>query len=307
MALGSKEKRVGASVESGILTWRNAAGLLGVLAIMALAGGYLGALHPIGDSLAVGRAFAVIGVLLSAVLLNITGLQIASFAATLFAMICGMQVFLAYYLPGPPGRLLIYQKNMHFENLELEALAADIRAANPLGITLQEVSESNLALLEGLKDSYPHQQVCPWGSVGGVAVASRLPMIEGTGFCAPGLAAMQVKTEDNQFWLVSIHLHWPWPYQQRDHLKTLLPVLAKLEGPVILAGDFNMVEWAYAVKALADVTQTKAAGPTLGTYLGYQPWLRLPIDHVYAPSGGRVEARGAFGSDHLGLLAGVEL
>ena len=222
---GSKEKRVGVSVESGILTWRNAAGLLGVLAIMALAGGYLGALHPIGDSLAVGRAFAVIGVLLSAVLLNIAGLQIASFAATLFAMICGMQVFLAYYLPGPPGRLLIYQKNMHFENLELEALAADIRAANPLGITLQEVSESNLALLEGLKDSYPHQQVCPWGSVGGVAVASRLPMIEGTGFCAPGLAAMQVKTEGNQFWLVSIHLHWPWPYQQRDHLKTLLPVL----------------------------------------------------------------------------------
>ena len=172
--------------------------------------------------MAVGRAFAVIGVLLSAVLINMAGMQIASFAATLFAMICGMQVFLAYYLPGPPGRLLIYQKNMHFEIMELDALAADIRAANPLGITLQEVSEANLALLEGLKDSYPHQQVCPWGSVGGVAVASRLPMIEGTGFCAPGLAAMQVK---------------------QSHVMQLLGVLERFNGNDLVNRAANDGEW----------------------------------------------------------------
>lgn len=294
-------------MENGILTWRNAAGLFGVLSMMALAGGYLGWLHPIGDSLAVFRAFAVAAVLASAVLINLAGMQIASFATTLFAMICGLQLFLAYFLPGPPGRLLIYQKNMRFDNAELAALEADIRAANPLGITLQEVSGANLALLEGLKDSYPQQQVCPLGTVGGTAVASRLPMVEGTGFCAPGLAAMKVKTDGAEFWLVSIHLPWPWPYPQAEHVKTLLPVLARLEGPVILAGDFNMVEWAYSAKALAAASRTRATGPTQGTYLGYEPWLRLPIDHVFAPSGGRVQVRGLFGSDHLGLLAGVEL
>lgn len=293
-------------MEEGSL-WRNLAGGLVTLAIIALAGGYLGWLHPLGDSLAVGRSFAVIAVLVTAVLANMAGMNFASFAASLFAMICGLQVLLAYQLPGPPGRLAIYQKNMLFQNAALAELEADIRATNPLGITLQEVSEPNLALLQALADSYPDQQVCPGGAVGGTAVASRLPMVPGTGFCAPGLAAMQVSTETGAFWLVSIHLHWPWPYQQADHVETLLPVLAKLEGPVILAGDFNMVRWAHTVRALAEVTRTKAAGPTLGTYLGFDPLHRLPIDHVFAPSGGRVEARRALGSDHLGLLALVEL
>ena len=81
--------------EDGILTWRNAAGALVTLAIAVLAAGYLGWLHPLGDSLAVGRAFAVMGVLFAAVLASLAGMQMASFAATLFALICGLQVFLA--------------------------------------------------------------------------------------------------------------------------------------------------------------------------------------------------------------------
>lgn len=293
-------------LEEGSL-WRNLAGVLVTLAIIALAGGYLGWLHPLGDSLAVGRSFAVFAVLLTAVLANLAGMRFASFAASLFAMICGLQVLLAYQLPGPPGRLAIYQKNLMFKNAALAEVEADIRAANPLAIALQEVSEPNLVLLQALAETYPSQQLCPGGAVGGTAVASRLPMVEGTGFCAPGLAAMQVSTEAGSFWLVSLHLHWPWPFEQAEQVKTLLPVLAKLEGPVIMAGDFNMVVWAHSVRQLAEVTRTKSAGPTAGTYLGFDPLHRLPIDHVFAPLGGRVSLRPALGSDHLGVLALVEL
>ncbi|HMS95488.1 MAG TPA: endonuclease/exonuclease/phosphatase family protein [Tabrizicola sp.] len=295
-------------MESESQLWRRlSAGLL-VVTFVALAGGYLGWLHPLGDSLAVGRVLAIIGVLVAAVLANIAGLQTASFVSTLVAMICGLQVGLAYFVPGPPGSIAVYQKNLNYRTAALAEVEADIRATAPLVITLQEVSEPNLALVDSLKDSYPYQQVCPGDGVGGPAVLSRLRMVEGTGFCAPGMAAMLVATEDGRtFWLVSIHLHWPWPYQQADHVKVLLPVLAKLDGPVIMAGDFNMVRWGHSVRSMAEVTETKPAGPALGTYLGFDPFLTLAIDHVFAPYGGRVYLREAYGSDHYGLLVKVEL
>jgi endonuclease/exonuclease/phosphatase (EEP) superfamily protein YafD len=118
---------------------------------------------------------------------------------------------------------------------------------------------------------------------------------------------MQVVVPDSQgekpVWMVSIHLHWPWPYTQADHVATLLPVLAELEGPVVMAGDFNMVRWADSVRRMGAAARSLPAGPSAGTYTGFDPIMRLPIDHAFAPGGGRLELRPALGSDHLGLLA----
>lgn len=281
-------------------------GLLG-LAVLGLVGGYLGALHPMGDSLAVGRAYAAVGVLLAAGLVAAVGLRWMALAGAVVGLVAGVQVFRAYTVAGPEGDLLVYQKNMLFRNAELAALEADIRAADPLVVTLQEVSEPNLALLGALKDLLPHQLYCPFAAVGGTAVATALPPVRDNTICAPGLAAMQVDFDGKRLWLVSVHLHWPWPYGQANQIAALLPVLEGLKGPVVMAGDFNMVVWAHGVNRLATVTRTKAAGSTAGTYLGFDPWLRLPIDHVFAPLGGHVTLRRALGSDHLGLLAEVGL
>lgn len=287
--------------------FRNLAGAALALAILALFSGYLGWLHPLGDSLAVGRPHAVVAVLVLAVVANIAGLQMASFGAALLATITGLQLFLAFTWPGPPGRLTLYQKNLRFDNAALADLEADIRVANPMMLTLQEASEPNLALLATLKDLLPHQHVCPGGTVGGTAIATRLTPVPGATICGPGLAAMQVRTRDAEFWIVSVHLHWPWPYPQADHTRELLPILAGLEGPVIMAGDFNMVRWGNSVRRLAAAARVQPAGPTMGSYLGFTPWLHLPIDHVFSPSGGRVAPRKLLGSDHLGLVAGLEL
>jgi endonuclease/exonuclease/phosphatase (EEP) superfamily protein YafD len=125
--------------------------------------------------------------------------------------------------------------------------------------------------------------------------------------CAPGLAAMQVLVTDSQgqspVWIVSVHLHWPWPHTQQDHVAVLLPVLAGLEGSVVMGGDFNMVRWAHSVRQMAVAARATPAGPSSGTYLGFAPLMRLPIDHVFSPGGGRLELRPPLGSDHLGLLA----
>jgi endonuclease/exonuclease/phosphatase (EEP) superfamily protein YafD len=223
---------------------------------------------------------------------------VAAFWSILFAMLAGTPVVLATLWPGAPGGLVLYQKNLRFDNAELVALEADIRLADPAVLTLQEVSEPNMALMTALSDRFPYQHVCAFGPVGAVAIASQLP---------PGLAAMQVVFTDSQgqkpVWVVSVHLHWPWPYTQADHVAVLLPVLAKLEGPVVMAGDFNMVRWADSVRRMAAAANVVPAGPSSGTLIRFDPFLRLPIDHAFAPRGGRLELRPALGSDHLGLLA----
>jgi endonuclease/exonuclease/phosphatase (EEP) superfamily protein YafD len=214
-------------------------------------------------------------------------------------------------LPGPSGGLSLYQKNLRYDNAELAVLADDIRLSGASVLTLQEVSSANAALLAALADSFPHQHVCPFGPAGGVAVLSSLPPVPDAVVCAPGLAAMQVMVSDSQgeapVWVVSVHLYWPWPYEQADQVAALVPVLAGLDGSVVMGGDFNMVRWAHSVRQLAAAARVTPAGPSNGTFLGFAPVLALPIDHAFSPAGGRLELRALLGSDHLGLLARLGL
>ncbi|OYX20198.1 MAG: hypothetical protein B7Z04_06915 [Rhodobacterales bacterium 32-66-9] len=288
--------------------WQLVIGVALGIAVTALAGGYLGWLHPFGDSLAVGRGVAAAAIMVIAVFASFAGLRMAAFVSMLLALLTGGQVLLAYSWPGLPGSYSVYQKNMLFRNADLAALEADMRAANAQIVTLQEVSVPNLALLAALRDLYPYQQTCPGPRVGGTAILTRLTPVPGTAFCGPGLAALQVVAGNegqDRVWLVSVHLPWPWPYPQAERIERLLPILDRLQGPAILAGDFNMVRWANSVQRLSGILGTRPAGPTFGSYVGWSSRIGLPIDHVFAPRGGRVSPRGAFGSDHLGLLAEV--
>lgn len=274
-----------------------------LLAILALAGGYLGWVHPLGDSLSVGRAYAAVAVAVLSLLAIRAGQRTAAFGALLISLFILMQVTLTIVWPGPPGPFTVYQKNLRFDNRDLAGLEADIRATAPLAVTLQEVSAPNTALLASLADLFPHQHACPGAAVGGPVILTALPPVAGSQRCAEGMAAVQVEWQDQKLWLVSVHLHWPWPYGQARQVEALLPVLRGLEGPVLMAGDFNMVRWAHSVSSLARAARVVPAGPSRGTYMGFDPVMRLAIDHAFAPSGGRLNLRPAAGSDHLGLLA----
>jgi endonuclease/exonuclease/phosphatase (EEP) superfamily protein YafD len=286
--------------------WEFLVGLGLTLSILAVVLGFLGWLHPAGDLIAVGRGHAVVAVLVLGIAASAFGMRMAAFWAILFALVAGTPVVLAAVFPGAPGTFSLYQKNLRFDNASLSALAEDIRAADPLAITLQEVSEPNEALLADLADRWPHQLVCPFAGVGSTAVLSRLAPVAGASVCAPGLAALQVREEDRAIWVVSIHLHWPWPYRQASHARDLRVVLAGLNGPVLIGGDFNMVRWGHSVRSLAQAARVIPASPSPATFLRFGPLLELPIDHALAPKGGRVQLRPALGSDHLGLLAQLE-
>lgn len=276
--------------------------IMAALALVALGLSFAGALHPVGDSLAVFRlAIAVPALLL------VLGARLprAWWLAGVALCLGGIGSVLWHKLPlAEPGPVSVYQKNMFHRNSDIAGLAQDILAADPDIVTLQEVSVENEALLDLLRKAYPTQHLCRYTSRSGIAVLTRLPT-SGTPFCSEeiGLAVLPVDTAAGPVRAMSLHFAWPYPGRQAGQADWLAPYLAQGEGPVILGGDFNMVPWSHTLHRIARAAGFRRAGPSRPTFqLGPFP---LPIDHVFAPGGGRAEARGLSGSDHRGLLARV--
>ena len=207
----------------------------------------------------------------------------------------------------PEGALSVYQKNLYFRNWDLAATEADIRAAAPDAVTLQEVSRANLSLVNSLRSDYPTVNFCAFAGVGGIAVLSKWPRTGAEDVCLEkhGVAAVQVDSPAGPLWIASVHLHWPWPYGQALYTWVQEDTLKNLDGPVILTGDFNMVPWGSTVRRLSEAARGHHAGPTVTTLaIKRQLPAWLPIDHVYVPEGWRAsqEVRPEFGSDHRGLM-----
>ena len=285
--------------------------LLLAACFLAVVGGFAGAVKSVGDSLAVFRLhFAGATVVLALALLAIAPRNRHLAALVLAAtLVLAAPTALSYRSPAsaaPPHMLTIYQKNLNYRSADLDRIADDILAVGADVVTLQEVSERNHTLLERLLPNYPHQAYCPFASVGGTAVLSRLP-VDGTApVCARvgGITALRVAGPGGPVWAVSLHLRWPWPQAQAYQARRLRPVIEGLDAPVILGGDLNMVPWGASVAGIARAARAEVVGPTATTFRLFGGLAPLPIDHVLLPEGwsGAKELRPELGSDHLGVV-----
>ena len=280
-----------------------------MLSSLALLIGFAGALHPIGDSLAVFRLQAGGATILAALFAFLLG----SRTALALAVIAGAAITPAVWLSAglgaqTGGNIVLYQKNLSFRLRDPQPIIEDILQSGADVVTLQEVTTHNRTVLDGIATALPTQLICPFARVGGVAVASHYPVIEGSKTCLQGrgLAAMQVAHPDGPLWLVSIHLHWPWPYGQASQMQHIVPALAEMSGPTILGGDFNMVPWSDTHRQIASATASRRVGTALNSFPRFGTLLPLPIDHVFSPRGGIASLRPLLGSDHRGLLARME-
>ena len=283
-----------------LLIWALKLGAMGLIAAVVF--GFAGAVHPALDSLSLMRVpLAVVCLLLLVFPMGwrlrvpLAGAAILGFATTLPLFVGG----------GAHDDLRIYSKNLWYRNAELDALAADIRASGADVVTLQEVSPRNRALMTALQADYPHQHICPFSGWSGVAVLSRDPILQTICSERRAVAAAQVQRAHAAVWIASVHLSWPFPYSNATTAQSGVDVLAELEGPVVLAGDFNIFPWAESVEGMQQAAGLQVARPIRPTYdLRGVPLL---LDHVHAPGGGKASYRGLFGSDHRGVLADVSL
>lgn len=277
----------------------------GLLSLIPLLLGFTGRWLPLGESLAV---FRLPNVLASCILIPV--LWRSKFILPILAfIILSFGSMIIHYIPqtvGGQNTYRLYQKNMLFRIGDTAPLKADILASETDFIALQEVTNKNLAFLSDLKSRFPSQHTCPFASVGNVSVLSRWPdMGESKCFDKNSMTAMKVKTPDGPVWVISIHLYWPYPHGQAEQVQKLLKHIEVLEGPKIVAGDFNMVPWSNTLKAFERTSDTNLAGAALHSFdLPYIP-MSTPIDHVLVPSGSesKIQRRDKLGSDHYGILA----
>ena len=282
---------------------------LAALALALVGLGYLGALHPIGDSFAVFRLplivlAGVLGVFLRPRRLAVT-------------WVCLLLALGAHHLwQGRPAQMtgaggvpdfVLYQQNLLWNRGGIGAgWQAALDQTAPDALTLQEVSEGNMPILTALASVYPTQVVCPFGRIGAPAVLSRWPAVPGTEVCVHEhrMAAVQLDHPSGPVWVVSLHLRWPWPDGQGDQVRALVPVLQGLSGDVVIGGDFNAVAWSDTLRRVGRATGTQRHGPHATTFHIPPVMWPLGIDHILSPwRAAEVTVMPKFASDHHGLVA----
>jgi len=272
----------------------------GAVAALVLAGGYLGMLHPFFDSIAVIRLHLLISlVIVTAYML----LRRARRGGVLFGsvLVISLATMSPHFLLQPDSQgITLLQSNMLFRN-DARELVSFARDSLPDILTLQEVTDQNRPSLIAMKNIYPTQNICT-GS-GATAILSKYPPIDDMQGCDRRIAWVRVMTPDGPVTIVSLHLLWPWPYNQQTHLDTILPILEKLPRPIIVAGDFNTVPWSNTVRQIETATQTRIISGIRLSFDVYKGWGRFPIDHVLVPNGNGSATMGPkLGSDHNLIL-----
>ncbi len=281
---------------------------LALIPFALLIGSALGPIHPVGDSLAVFRFHIGLITLVSAGLLFLLKWRKTALGAGILSVAAVGAIWWGYQ-PQPTSietPFTLYQKNLFFLSKNAGKMERDIRAKSPDFVTFQEANRAHEQLLTTLSDEYPSSHYCGKSRVAGTAVASKFKVIEGNKICSSktGFTAMQLETPAGNIWLVSIHLSWPFPHNQAEHVARITQELASLKGKIVLAGDFNMVPWSHTMAQIETATRTARVGQVNGTFRLLDT-IDLPIDHVLAPTNclGEVTTLDLLGSDHHGVLA----
>ena len=277
--------------------------------------GFVGRYFPPGDAAAVIRPQAgMVLILWAAALWSIGGRRLACVSLAVAGVAIGSVVpgFLASETTCAGACLTLYQKNLLSKAWPRYSLADDIIASGAEIVTLQEVSDHNRRFMANVFDHYPVAVICKFRPEQSVAVLTSLPVADGSQFCLAGAGLAGVKVlvpNGHPTWVLSVHLEWPFPFDQFRQARMIADRIAELDGPVLIGGDFNMVPWGGSVQRIRQAAGNQRLGGYWNSYRLGGRMLPLPIDNVLVPKGttGRVELRPYMGSDHLGVLARIGL
>ncbi len=276
-----------------------------LLALLVLAGvvlGYLGELHPAGDSAAV---LWPLGAALGAVLVVAGGL--ARSAAVAWPAAAALVLAGAGLLPSlwpeaaiDAAGIEVASFNVLWSRAASEPLIADLRAAPPTIVALQEVGPALREALGALADIYPVQIYCGIDPHRGVALLVAGPAVS-TGCSDFDRTAWAVLARpEGALTAVSLHLRWPYPYAQAPQAARIAALVAGLPAPRVVMGDFNAPPWGRTVRGIAAAAGARVPGGWRLSYRGL-----LPIDHILPPAHWdlRIRVGAPLGSDHAPIRA----
>jgi endonuclease/exonuclease/phosphatase (EEP) superfamily protein YafD len=223
-------------------------------------------------------------------------------------------------LANAPGRqITIIQFNVWDQNARVEATADWIAAQKPDIVLMQEVRppirdaliRRGFRHLRGLAHTAIFTRLTPLSQPVMVPMGDwkRLPDFARATFAAPG----------GDFSVIAVHLVWPTRSNQQPEWATLLELLHRYpRDRLIVAGDFNLTPWSFALKGIDRRLGLERWDRALFSWPARMsphsplswPTPFLPIDHLYAGRDWRVVSlsRGPLvGSDHYPIVARLAL
>lgn len=247
---------------------------------------------------------------------------LAGIAATL--LMCHAATLLPFYAPSArirPGTETIrfLSINVRRGNDQHARIVDFVRDVRPeVAIFLEVDDEWELALSE-LGDLLPHSRVEARLDSRGIAVFSRIPLVDTQVLTlsddVPAIRATVVvgKAQLNLF---GVHPYPPISRRMSElrdrQLLTLSKYVAEIAGERVAIGDFNMTSWSPTFSQFQDQTGLRDTRLGRGVQSTWPAWLpallRIPIDHCLVSTGLEVVSRRAgpnVGSDHLPIV--VEL
>lgn len=237
-------------------------------------------------------ATAVFTAVLAAARLKATAAMGLTACAALLAAV------LPQWSPGGPRAeagspvVRLYSANVFYLNDDVAAIRRSIEAADADIVILIELGREPTARIDALLAGYPHRAASmrmdvtrgPSRSV----IASRYPL---TPRADPpdGLHAVAAtaRTPLGPLNVVGVHLTRPWPFKEQwgqiSQTMALQAVVDGMEGPVVVAGDFNSVSSARIGRQVKRDIGLHPAPAFQGTWPVDAPApLGVTIDQVYA-------------------------
>lgn len=193
--------------------------------------------------------------------------------------------------------ILVFQEYFGEQSSQLDPM---LRPLYPYVAQCRGGKRANIALYARFKFTQVQDGQCPSNAYGTTRTAHIIAQ-----FTLPGIKPFTVMTT---------HMDWPVPIARHaEELDKLTVALKTVDGPLILAGDFNSTPWAYSFRQFVATNGLLRQTLALMTYPlswyyfdAWRPTIPfLPLDHVLTRDGIVVHAIKAgqpTGSDHLPVV-----
>jgi len=213
------------------------------------------------------------------------------------------------------GRVELMAVNVEWRNRSSERLLEIIREESPDAVLIVEYTEEWRKRLTPVFADYPHRVLIPDETAFGIALLSRVPLRDVRPFRLGSTAAIDATlvADGGELRLIGVHLRPPtrsrWAAERARQLDALARIVDGIDGPLAVAGDFNLSPYSPYFRDLLRATGLRDSRTGYGfTWPSFLPLLGIPIDHCLVSPGVGVTAfrrLPAFGSDHYPIV--VEL
>jgi endonuclease/exonuclease/phosphatase (EEP) superfamily protein YafD len=224
----------------------------------------------------------------------------------------------AVAVPGA-APLKVLTVNVSYRQFKERRLLEIVREANPDILVVQELTPHAERVLADLDTAFPHFRKFPADRQYGIGLWSRYELESGGTIALGRLPAIEarVRGPSGTFTVIGVHLSAPMSRRRaaarNQQLTELAARAAAVQGPLIVAGDFNttpyspyFADWLEA----AGVTDSRRGRSLSTSWPTMLPWAGIPIDHVAVNDGFSILAHRRlpnFESDHFGALVEVAL